>query len=190
MRQKLVSLGVISGHDAAFGIGSADMTQPHRKIAHSAISVRGGKRHSPCDRFPDRRHPPLPYLQVASRSNIKVRYVDMSGSSGPANLSAVITDNTRLVMIESPTNPMQRIINMTEICRVAHSRNALVEVDSTMMTPCLQKPLSLGADLVVHSATKFISGHADVMAGVVVAKTQELSEQVRWLSDRWYDALS
>lgn len=113
----------------------------------------------------------------------------MSGSAGPANLSAVITDNTRLVMIESPTNPMQRIINMTEICRVAHSRKALVEVDSTMMTPCLQRPLSLGADLVVHSATKFISGHADVMAGVVVAKTQELSEQVRWLSDRWYDVL-
>ena len=117
--------------------------------------------------------------QVASRNNVKVRYVDMSGSAGPANLAAVITDNTSLVMIESPTNPMQRIINISDICRVAHSKNALVEVDSTMMTPCLQKPLVLGADLVVHSATKFISGHADVMAGVVVTKNQALSEQVR-----------
>ncbi|CAM9395765.1 unnamed protein product [Ascophyllum nodosum] len=116
--------------------------------------------------------------KVASRNNVKVRYVDMSGSAGPANLAAVITDNTSLVMIESPTNPMQRIINISDICRVAHSKNALVEVDSTMMTPCLQKPLVLGADLVVHSATKFISGHADVMAGVVVTKNQALSEQI------------
>lgn len=118
--------------------------------------------------------------QVASRNNVKVRYVDMSGAAGPANLAAVITENTRLVMIESPTNPMQRILNIPDICRVAHSKGALVEVDSTMMTPCLQKPIKLGADLIVHSATKFISGHADVMAGVVVAKNQELSEQVRY----------
>lgn len=115
---------------------------------------------------------------MASRNNVKVRYVDMSGSKGPANLAAVISDNTKLIMIESPTNPMQRIINIPDICRVAHSKNALVEVDSTMMTPCLQQPIKLGADLIVHSATKFISGHSDVMAGVVVAKNQELSEQV------------
>eukprot|EP00904_Undaria_pinnatifida_P008972 jgi/Undpi1/5204/HiC_scaffold_2.g00486.m1 len=116
--------------------------------------------------------------KVASRNNVKVRYVDMSGSKGPANLAAVISDNTRLIMIESPTNPMQRIINIPDICRVAHSKNALVEVDSTMMTPCLQQPIKLGADLIVHSATKFISGHSDVMAGVVVTKNQELSEQI------------
>ncbi|CAM9961532.1 unnamed protein product [Pylaiella littoralis] len=116
--------------------------------------------------------------KVASRMNVKVRYVDMSGSAGPANLASVISDNTKLVMIESPTNPMQRILNIPDICRVAHSKGALVEVDSTMMTPCLQKPIVLGADLIVHSATKFISGHADVMAGVVVCKNQELAEQI------------
>lgn len=116
--------------------------------------------------------------KVAARNNVKIRYVDMSGAAGPANLAAVISDNTKLIMIESPTNPMQRIINIPDICRVAHSKNALVEVDSTMMTPCLQKPIKLGADLIVHSATKFISGHADVMAGVVVAKNQELAEQI------------
>ena len=59
-----------------------------------------------------------------------------------------------------------------------------MEVDSTMMTPCLQKPIVLGADLIVHSATKFISGHADCMAGVVVCKNQELSEQVKYIY--WY----
>ncbi|CAM9956559.1 unnamed protein product [Ectocarpus sp. 12 AP-2014] len=116
--------------------------------------------------------------KVAARMNVKVRYVDMSGSAGPANLASIITENTKLVMIESPTNPMQRILNIPDICRVAHSKGALVEVDSTMMTPCLQKPIVLGADLIVHSATKFISGHADVMAGVVVCKNQELSEQI------------
>ncbi|CAM9574453.1 unnamed protein product, partial [Sphacelaria rigidula] len=103
--------------------------------------------------------------KVAARNNVKIRYVDMSGPAGPANLASVITDNTKLIMIESPTNPMQRIINIPDICRVAHSKNAL-------------KPIKLGADLIVHSATKFISGHADVMAGVVVAKNQELAEQI------------
>lgn len=66
--------------------------------------------------------------QVAARNNVKIRYVDMSGPAGPANLASVITDNTKLIMIESPTNPMQRIINIPDICRVAHSKNALVEV--------------------------------------------------------------
>ncbi|CAN0130313.1 unnamed protein product [Discosporangium mesarthrocarpum] len=116
--------------------------------------------------------------KVAGRNNVKIRYVDMSGPAGPANLEAVITENTSMVMIESPTNPMQRIINIPDVCRVAHSKGALVEVDSTMMSPCLQKPLELGADMVVHSATKFISGHSDVMGGVVVTKERAVSEQV------------
>ncbi|CAM9542194.1 unnamed protein product [Phaeothamnion confervicola] len=116
--------------------------------------------------------------KVAGRNGVKVRYVDMSGLAGPANLAAVITENTRLIMIESPTNPMQRIINIAEVSRVAHSKGALVEVDSTMMSPVLQKPIKLGADIVVHSATKFISGHADVMAGIVVVKDHALAQEV------------
>ncbi len=96
---------------------------------------------------------------IVSRSNIHVRYVDMSGSKGPSNLAAVISNKTSLVMLESPTNPMQRVLNLTELSRVAHSVDAIVAIDGTMMTPVLQQPLALGVDIVVHSATKFISGH-------------------------------
>jgi cysteine-S-conjugate beta-lyase len=118
--------------------------------------------------------------KVAARNHVRVRYVDMSGAAGPANLRAAISENTRLLMIESPTNPMQRILDIRAITAIAHEYGALVEVDSTMMSPCLQQPLALGADLVVHSATKFISGHSDCMAGVVVVKDRALAEQVRW----------
>jgi cysteine-S-conjugate beta-lyase len=116
--------------------------------------------------------------KVAARNNVLVRYVDMSGSAGPANLSAAISGNTKLIMLESPTNPMQRILDIRAISRIAHAHGAVVEVDSTMMSPCLQQPITLGADIVVHSATKFISGHADCMAGVVVVKDKALAEQV------------
>ncbi len=96
---------------------------------------------------------------IVSRSNIHVRYIDMSGPKGPSNLAAVISNKTCLVMLESPTNPMQHVMNLTELSRVAHAVHALVAVDGTMMTPVLQQPLALGVDIVVHSATKFISGH-------------------------------
>ncbi|KAG5184537.1 cystathionine beta-lyase [Tribonema minus] len=101
--------------------------------------------------------------KVAARNHVIVRYVDMSGPQGPANLSAAISDNTRLIMLESPTNPMQRILDIRAISTIAHAHNAIVE---------------LGADIVVHSATKFISGHSDCMAGVVVVKDRALAEQV------------
>ncbi|CAM9793831.1 unnamed protein product [Chrysoparadoxa australica] len=116
--------------------------------------------------------------KVAQRNNILVKYVDMSGQAGPANLSAKISENTKLVMIESPTNPMQRILNISDICKIAHSKGALVEIDSTMMSPVLQNPIPLGADIIVHSATKFISGHADTMAGVVVVKDHKLAGDI------------
>jgi len=116
--------------------------------------------------------------KVAARNNISIRYLDLSGSGGPSRLQAVITDRTKLIMLESPTNPMQRIISIRDISHVAHSKNALVSVDNTMLSPILQNPLELGADIVMHSATKFICGHADTMAGVVITKTRELAEQV------------
>ncbi|KAG5176022.1 cystathionine beta-lyase [Tribonema minus] len=101
--------------------------------------------------------------KVAARNHVIVRYVDMSGSQGPAKLKSAISDNTRLIMLESPTNPMQRILDIRAISAIAHAHNAIVE---------------LGADIVVHSATKFISGHSDCMAGVVVVKDRALAEQV------------
>eukprot|EP00640_Fibrocapsa_japonica_P001980 CAMPEP_0113937692 /NCGR_PEP_ID=MMETSP1339-20121228/4254_1 /TAXON_ID=94617 /ORGANISM="Fibrocapsa japonica" /LENGTH=530 /DNA_ID=CAMNT_0000940555 /DNA_START=55 /DNA_END=1647 /DNA_ORIENTATION=+ /assembly_acc=CAM_ASM_000762 len=116
--------------------------------------------------------------KVAARNNIRIRYLDMSGHQGPANLQAAISESTKLVMLESPTNPMQRIIGISDIARVAHTKGALVSVDNTMLSPILQNPLDLGADICMHSATKFICGHSDTMSGVVVVKDPALAEQV------------
>jgi cystathionine beta-lyase len=77
---------------------------------------------------------------------------------------------TKLVMMESPTNPMQRICDISALATVAHAFSAILSVDNTMMSPILQNPLVLGADICMHSATKFICGHADTMAGIVIAK--------------------
>ncbi|TYZ61421.1 hypothetical protein PybrP1_000386, partial [[Pythium] brassicae (nom. inval.)] len=86
--------------------------------------------------------------KVAARNGIKITYVDLSGADGAKNLAAVLTDKTKLVMMESPTNPMQRICDIRRIAETAHAVGALVSVDNTMMSPILQNPLVLGADIV------------------------------------------
>ena len=109
--------------------------------------------------------------QIATRHGISVRYVNMSGKEGPENLLAAILPNTKLVMIESPTNPIQRICNIREIAKICHENKnpngTLLSIDNTMMSPILSRPLEQGADIVIHSATKFLSGHSDTMAGAV-----------------------
>lgn len=114
--------------------------------------------------------------KVASKQGISVRYVNMAGKTGPANLEAALSPMTRLVMIESPTNPMQRICNIRELSRLCHANKCeneggtLLSIDNTMMSPILQRPLEMGADIVIHSATKFMAGHSDVMAGVAIVR--------------------
>lgn len=126
--------------------------------------------------------------KVASRQGIRVRYVNMSGKAGPANLEAAINASTRLVMIESPTNPMQRICNISELARICHANNhqdgTLLSIDNTMMSPILSRPIEHGADIVIHSATKFMCGHSDTMAGAVVVK--ELSQGEKTLAESLY----
>lgn len=108
-----------------------------------------------------------------------VRYVDLEGDAGPSNLRAAMRpDVTKLVMIESPTNPLQRICDIRALATVAHEGGALLAIDNTMMSPLLQRPLELGADLIVHSATKFICGHADTMAGCVVVKDDAMAREM------------
>lgn len=116
--------------------------------------------------------------KVAAKNGVKITYVDLSGENGAKNLAAVLTEKTKLVMMESPTNPMQRICDIKRISEAAHTVGALVSVDNTMMSPILQNPLKLGADIVVHSATKFICGHSDTMSGVVIAKDPELCRDI------------
>ena len=91
-----------------------------------------------------------------------------------------ITPATKLVWLESPTNPLLRIVDIDAVSEVAHSRGAMVCVDNTFATPYLQQPLRLGADVVVHSSTKYIGGHSDVVGGAIMTGNDELEKQLRF----------
>jgi cystathionine gamma-lyase len=102
------------------------------------------------------------------------------------NLKAVesaITDKTRLLWLESPTNPLLKLVDIEAVSAIAHRRQALVVVDNTFMSPYFQRPLSLGADIVVHSSTKYLGGHSDVIGGTLVVDRAELAEQLSFLQN-------
>lgn len=126
------------------------------------------------------------FTRVLDRTGIVARYVDASDVEA---FAAQITERTRLVYLESPTNPLLRVVDIRQIADLAHSSGALLAVDSSAMSPYLQNPLDLGADFVLHSATKFLCGHSDVTAGVVVAKDNELAKQIYFLQNAEGSAL-
>jgi cystathionine beta-lyase len=128
--------------------------------------------------------------RITARQGISVRYVDLEGDKGVENLRREMRPNTKLVMIETPTNPFQRICDLKGLAEVAHDHGALVSVDNTIMSPLLQNPLDLGVDIVCHSATKFISGHSDCMAGVVVVKDEKLAEEIYFYQNAEGNALA
>jgi cystathionine beta-lyase/cystathionine gamma-synthase len=101
----------------------------------------------------------------------------------PASLAKTITPKTKLVWVESPTNPRLLVYDLAAVCRVAHAAGALVVVDNTFATPYFQQPFSLGADLVVHSVTKYLAGHSDVIQGAVIAKDKAVFEPVAFLQN-------
>jgi cystathionine gamma-lyase len=101
----------------------------------------------------------------------------------PTDLDAIaasITDHTRMVWLESPTNPLLRIVDLDAVSELVHGAGAIVAVDSTFASPVLQRPLELGADLVVHSSTKFLGGHSDVLGGAVLTSDDSLAERLRF----------
>ncbi|MBV8194693.1 MAG: cystathionine gamma-synthase [Candidatus Dormibacteraeota bacterium] len=111
------------------------------------------------------------------------RYGLTFSSIDPRDLAAVraaVTEKTRLIWIESPTNPCLRIVDIAAISELAHERSALCVVDGTFASPALQRPLELGADIVVHSTTKFIGGHSDVVGGAVLTSDDSLAERLRF----------
>lgn len=116
--------------------------------------------------------------QVMSRFGVTASYVDTQ------NLDAMETNcrpNTKAVLIETPTNPMMMITDLAKIASWAKRKGCLLIVDNTLMTPFFQRPLELGADIVIHSATKYLGGHNDVLAGLIVAKGQELCKELAFL---------
>jgi methionine-gamma-lyase len=106
-----------------------------------------------------------------ARFGVTVTHVDLTDV---ANLEAALSDKTRVVYFETPANPNMRVVDIAAIAAAAHRRGALVMVDNTYCTPLLQRPLELGADLVVHSATKYLGGHGDLTAGAVVGGAELL----------------
>jgi cystathionine beta-lyase len=113
------------------------------------------------------------FSKILKRSHISVRYVQ---GSVAADFARHLTSRTRLIHIETPTNPLLKIVDIASLATLAHENGALLCVDNTMLSPYLQNPLDLGADIVVHSATKFLCGHSDVIAGAVIVRDEELAE--------------
>ena len=113
-----------------------------------------------------------------TRFGIEVTFVDTSNLDEVKN---AMKENTRVVYLETPANPNLKIVDLEGVCKVAHTNpNTLVIVDNTFATPYMQKPLKLGADIVVHSVTKYINGHGDVIAGLVITN-KELADQIRFV---------
>lgn len=108
-----------------------------------------------------------------ARFGITITHVDLTD---PANLSDAISDKTRVVFFETPANPNMRLVDIAAVSDIAHQAGAHVVVDNTYATPYLTRPIELGADLVVHSATKYLGGHGDVVAGLVVGSAEQISE--------------
>jgi cystathionine beta-lyase/cystathionine gamma-synthase len=94
-----------------------------------------------------------------------------------------LTDRTRMVWVESPTNPLLKLVDIEAVSKLAHARQALLVVDNTFMSPYFQRPLSLGADIVVHSATKYLGGHSDVIGGTLVVNRDDLFERLSFLQN-------
>lgn len=117
---------------------------------------------------------------VWRRHGIDYSFVDLSDLDVAKE---VITDRTKLVWIETPTNPMLTLVDIAAVAEICHARGALLVVDNTFMTPYFQQPLALGADLVVHSLTKYLNGHSDVIGGLIVTSDDELHERLSFIQN-------
>ncbi len=120
------------------------------------------------------------FERVLKDSGLEFSYVN---TSRPAEVERDFRPNTRLVFIETPTNPVMEMTDIAAIAHIAHSHNALLAVDNTFMSPYLQQPLRLGADAVVHSTTKYLNGHSDGVGGALLVNDPVMGEQLRFLQN-------
>ncbi len=117
------------------------------------------------------------FTRIYKDSGIKFHFVDMNDI---AKFQSLINENTKLVWVETPTNPLMKLADIAEIAKITKKHNILFAVDNTFATPYLQKPLDLGADIVMHSATKYLGGHSDVIAGALIIKDKELGDELHF----------
>lgn len=117
------------------------------------------------------------FTHLAERGVFKLFIIDQNDSTA---LDNALSQQPKMVWIETPSNPLLRLYDIADISQKAHAVGALVAVDNTFLSPMLQQPLALGADIVVHSCTKFINGHSDIVSGTVITKQVEVGEQLAW----------
>jgi cystathionine beta-lyase len=120
------------------------------------------------------------FTHIYEKFGIKINYVDTTDS---ANVFNAITPNTKLIWLETPTNPTLKVSDIEAIAKIAKANACLLCVDNTFASPALQQPLTLGADIVVHSATKYLGGHSDLIAGLVVTKEKELGDKIKFIQN-------
>jgi cystathionine beta-lyase/cystathionine gamma-synthase len=120
------------------------------------------------------------FTQVSEPMGVRFSFVD---PGDPASFEQAWTAQTRMVWLESPTNPLLKLVDIAAVSQQAHKRGATVVVDNTFLSPYFQRPLALGADLVVYSATKYLGGHSDVIAGAIVTNRDDLHQQLAFLQN-------
>ena len=118
--------------------------------------------------------------QVFERLGLRFTFVD---SRDPGNVEAAITDATRMVYVETPTNPMMHLTDLAAVARLAGDAGLILVVDNTFATPALQQPIALGAEVVLHSTTKYLNGHSDIVGGMVVTTRDDLAERLAFLQN-------
>jgi cystathionine gamma-lyase len=119
------------------------------------------------------------FEEVFRKQGIEFSYLDLTD---PQALKNALQPNTRMVWIESPTNPLLKLVDIAAVAEIAHGRGAVLMVDNTFMSPYFQRPIELGADLVLHSTTKYINGHSDLIGGLVVTDDDELAARLDFLN--------
>lgn len=155
----------------AFASGCAAMTTVMHLLENGDHVVAGDDLYGGSFRLFDK---------VISKNGIDFSFVDLTDLS---NLETAVNEKTKMIWIETPTNPTLKLVDIKKVSEFAKSKNILVVVDNTFMSPYFQKPLTLGADIVLHSTTKFVGGHSDVVGGAVVVNSQELEDQIQFLTN-------
>ena len=154
-----------AAHACAFASGMAALTALTRIVKPGEEIIAGDDLYGGTVRLLDR---------LASHHNVSVRYVDTTDVEA---LRKAVTNRTRLILIETPSNPLFRISDISQLSEIVRAARAYLAVDNSMLSPVLQRPLNHGADIVVHSATKFLCGHSDVTAGALITNDTALYKQ-------------
>jgi cystathionine beta-lyase/cystathionine gamma-synthase len=156
-------------HGAAFASGVAAIEAVVKLRSAGDHIICGANVYGGTDRL---------FRQVLARLGLEFSFVD---TRDPEKIEAAVRDSTRLILIETPTNPLMHITDIAAAAQIAHKGNAWLVVDNTFATPYFQLPLELGADAVIHSSTKYLNGHSDVVGGIVLTSSDEIIEGLRFL---------